>query len=61
MQFESSDEKADMFKGLKLHKVGENHTTEGYIVSDENMQVNGTITRLVPKRSAEINFDVFRD
>ena len=32
-------EKADMFKGVKLHKVGENHTTDGYIVTDENIKV----------------------
>ena len=37
-RFDQSEEKADMFKGLKLHGVGENHTTEGYLVTDENMK-----------------------
>lgn len=55
---QSDDEKADMFKGLKLHKVGENHTTDGYIVTDANLkrledhtkQVNGVVhTRFPPE------------
>lgn len=54
----TSEEKADMFKGLKLHKVGENHLTDGYIVTPQNMErlrkhfeeVNGTVqTRFPPE------------